>query len=313
VRLIASTEQLWEAHERWEFRVVHYYQLLNMVEQFRWAEELLKDRWVTDVQPPAWVYLLGGLHLLSGADLPAANVLTLWMAFLWGLGALKLARGVTGELLVAMGALVQAKLLFEPGSGMMPDMLYSAALMHGLVALILGGSASGWVLLAQLARYPGTLVGLIGAILSGQWREGGRILGAVALAAGAFGAVGLVTGELEGWLETVAWETGPEHWHGEYDLGLLWSRVPEFYGLWFQYSGGGVLLGLLGFNERACRVLVGTALLYSLLLCTIDHFPSHYFVPLVGMVVVGVASLEKSWLKVIGIAGLCWMWFFGAV
>ena len=58
-----------------ELRFNHYYQLLNMVEQLRWAHE----RWDTDVQPPLWSWLLGAALAVTHGGLPTANVLCLYM------------------------------------------------------------------------------------------------------------------------------------------------------------------------------------------------------------------------------------------
>ncbi len=62
-----------------------------------------------------------------------------------------------------------------------------------------------------------------------------------------------------------------------------------------------------------------TALSYSLLLCTIDHFPSHYFLPLIHLSAVALAAgagtlpqrLPRWIILGLGVAGLGWSALFG--
>jgi hypothetical protein len=128
----------------------------------------------------------------------------------------------------------------------------------------------------------------------------------VFLAALGFGVAGWNSGALDGWLATVAWETGPEHWHGNADPTELLARVVPFYETWLAYAGAlPVLVGLgalavavagdrAGPALRGARVWAGTAALYSLLLCTIDHSPSHYFLPLLHLPVVALACVSSG-------------------
>ena len=94
-----------------------------------------------------------------------------------------------------------------------------------------------------------------------------------------------------------------------------------------MYTGGGLLLAipfLIGHANRLrnnLRVILGTALIYSLILGTIDHNPSHYFLPLVALtgpaVICAIGSLPNrniqmglSVLQLLGIGVYLW---FGIV
>lgn len=329
VCLIASPVALWDLHAAGGLRIVQRYQLLNMVEQLRWADELLLRRSVTDVQPPGWSYLLAAATMIGGDDLPAVHAAMLAALLLCGLAGLRLIRAWGGSpppalLLPALG-LAHARLLLEPGSGGMPDSLYAAALLLALAALA-APAAPGFAraaLLAQLSRYPAPGVALIAAALTLQPRPALRMLLLIAAAAAAFGLYGLWSDQLAGWLATVAWESGPEHWHGEHDPATLLARAPGFYKLWLLYSGGAPLLAAIGIglalseprrraalragNNRPLHgaiACLGTALLYSLLLCTIDHHPTHYFLPLLHLSVLACALLPAADPRLRGWGGI---------
>lgn len=317
--VLPSAEALWELHGRGTLRFVHYYQLLNMVEQLRWARELGVSRWVTDVQPPLWTWALAGPVLLAGGGLPTTNVALLLL--LGATGAATLAALVRlaprapllAWTLPALALAEHAKLLYEPGSAGLPDTLYTFFVLLSVAGLTRSGPGFVFAALgAQLSRYPGALLTGLAALFAGSARRIAALAGAVGAAALGFAAVGTVTGELPGWLETVWWETGPEHWHGEASPGVLLARVPAFYLLWLGYAGGAPLLAALA-PGRAVRQLLGTAVTYSLLLCTIDHTPSHYFLPLLHLSVaaaVCATELPRSpWLRrILTIAVAAGLW-----
>lgn len=290
VYLLPRPSAMWSLQERGELRFVHYYQLLNMVEQLRWAE----DRWVTDVQPPLWTWVLAPAIGLTHGGLPTANVLLAGVLGLTALAGILFLRlhapnaPLAAWLLPGLGAVVTGRLLLEPGSAGMPDGLYAVAIVAGL-----SGRAVPYGLAAQFLRYPGFVVVLLGTFVTRAWRESARLTGLVLATAAAFALGGLLTGDLNSWLTTVAWESGPEHWHGETDVSVLLGRAPTFYSLWVVYSGGTLLLGALRW-PLGTRVALGTALLYSLLLCTIDHTPTHYFVPLVQLSALATACTADS-------------------
>lgn len=318
VYVVPDPDALWALHGAGELRFVHYYQLLNMVEQVRWARELYGRRRVTDVQPPLGSYVAAGPLGLTGGDLPTQNVAFLWVVAATGLAGVAAIRAFAPQapavawLLPAAAVVEHTKLMLEPGSAGMPDTLNAAALLGAVAALARPGprfAAMG--VLAQLSRYPGAVVAAIAAVLDGQVARAARMLAAVLTLAAAFGAWGAATGRLDGWLQTVWWETGPEHWHGETDPAALLGRVPRFYALWIGYAGGLPLLAALRW-PRGTRVALGTALFYSLLLATVDHTPSHYFLPLLHLAAVATACTAdapgSAWtrhgLPILGVAGL---------
>ena len=312
--VVAAQDGVWSLHGSGELRWVHYYQLLNMVEQLRWADA----RWVTDVQPPLWTRVLAPALALTGGGQPTVNVLlalVLALGVLGGVGFLQRHAPdapTAAWLLPGAAAVVVGKLVLEPGSAGMPDALYGVAIVAGLA-----GRYEGFGLAAQLLRYPGAAVVALGALLAGDRRAALRLGALVAAVAALFGLGGAVTGELDGWLGTVAWESGPEHWHGEHDPAVLLGRAPEFYRTWFTYAAGTPLLAALAW-PRGTRVALGTAALYSLLLCTIDHSPTHYFVPLVtlsalalGCTAGQLGGRRGDLVAAAGTLGLAWFWLRG--
>jgi hypothetical protein len=277
--VLSNRDSIWTLDGSGELRFVHYYQLLNMVEQLVWAEE----RWVTDVQPPLGTWVLGPAVAFTGGGQPTANVLLLYVLALSVAAMTRLVHRHAPEaplpawLLPGAAAAVTGKLLLEPGSAGMPDALYASA-----VVAALAGRGEAYMLAAQLLRYPGSAVVALGLLLGGETRKAVRGMVGVVLAAAAFGAGGAVTGALDGWLATVAWESGPEHWGDDYAASSLLPRAPGFYLTWLIYAGATPLLALLN-PGRGVRVALGTALIYSGLLATIHHHPTHYFLPLVQL------------------------------
>lgn len=317
-----STEAVWALHATGELRYVHYYQLLNQVENQVWAEELLSTRRLTLNQPPGWSPLLAVATLLVAPDLTGANALFLWVVLLVGLSGLRLIAAVApgapapAWLLPAAMAAVHAHLMIEPGSCNFPDSLFAASILGVAVALAEDrpGAFAGMGLAASLLRYPGPVVSVL---LAGAWalcfrevpwpalrRFGGAMaaLAGLALLAGALG-------ELQDAAFIVWFETFPEHWHGDYQAGSLLPRIPEFYGLWLRYTGGALALALAGAAlarpggaTQAARALLAAALAYSCVLATVDHHPTHYFLPLVGLtgpaLAAAAAGSEPRWLRI---------------
>ncbi|MSQ00397.1 MAG: hypothetical protein EXR71_00720 [Myxococcales bacterium] len=311
--VIASQAGLWTLDGTGELRFRHYYQLLNMVEQLRWAD----DRWVTDVQPPLWTWVLAPAIVLTHGGQPTANVLLLVVLGAGALGGLLFLRRYAAEAPIAAWALpgaavvVVGKLVLEPGSAGMPDTLYGVTIVAGLTS-----RAPLFGLAAQLLRYPGAAVVLMGTLLQRDRGAARRLVQVVGLAILASGLGGYATGALGGWMATVAWESGPEHWHGDFEPMVLLGRIPPFYWGWLWYGGFTPLLAALAWPPGT-RVALGTALTYSLLLCTIDHSPTHYFVPLVLLSSMAcgctAAALARRWagnlLATAGVVGLlhfCW-------
>ena len=329
--LLTGPDAVWALHAEGGLRYVHYYQLLNQVENLDWAREVREDRWFTWNQPPGWSPLLSIATLLVSPGLPGGNALFLWVIALVGCSAVRLARVIApGAPTVAWlvpGAMAAAHglLMLEPASANFPDSLYAAAILGVATAAAggRGGALGGMGIWAQALRWPGAVLSTFMAVgfavftRARPWRGLGLLwagvgLGAlVALAAAALG-------QADDLLFILYFETFPEHWHGEYAPPELAARVPGFYLSWLTYTGGGLLVATLGaFGARnpprsALRALLFAALAYSALLCTIDHHPTHYFLPLVGltgpMVVAAAAAarprLLRSALPMLVLAGL---------
>jgi len=219
-------------------------------------------------------------------------------------------------------------LMLEPARFNFPDSLYAAALLAVATAIATG--RAGWIaalgIAAGLLRWPGVVVssGLVLAWWATQgerpWRHLGRLWGLVVIGA-VIAAAGVISGDLEDLLFILYFETFPEHWHGNYDPSDLIKRVPDFYLLWLKYSGGGLALaaiGLIGAKTNArqgVRYLLGAFGAYSLLLCTIDHHVTHYFLPLIGATGAAVwaasGAASNKWVRN-GLPILCLigLWIF---
>ncbi|MFH1468407.1 MAG: hypothetical protein ABIO70_28720 [Pseudomonadota bacterium] len=334
VYLLPSQDAVWSLDETGELRFVHYYQCLNIAENQRWAAATLADLRATVNQPPLWAYVLAVPTALISPDLKGAGLLFLWVLGLAGLAGLRLLELAAPKatwpawVLPSLAVLVHGRLMTEPGSFNFPDSLYAAALVSGMAALLAGAPGrSGLLAVAgSLLRYPGAVV-IAGAVLLQALLEGrarsllrlGLRLGAIALAlAGLVAGVGLVTGDLAEWSKILWFETFAEHWHGEGSIALLAPRIPSFYLTWLLYAGGAPLLAVVAARGRALLILL-VAAAYSLLLCTIDHSPTHYFLPLVHLSTVALAAgaggmrerVPGYVLLALGIAGLGWSALFG--
>ncbi len=334
VYIMPSTEAVWALHAEGEIRYVHNYQILNQAENQVWAAQMLTSRRATMNQPPGWSPLLSVATVFMVPDLQAGSALFLLVVLLVGASAVRLgsilAPGAPGVawLLPAGMAASHGLLMLEPASFNFPDSLYAAALI-GVAAAIASGRG-GWIvglgIGAGLLRWPGVVVTSLlllawwAARGERPWAHLGRLWGWVLLGA-VLALVGVLTGDLEDLLFILYFETFPEHWHGEYALGELFSRVPGFYRLWLVYTGGGLLLAVLGALGKASTARQGTRFLllgfgaYSLLLCTIDHHVTHYFLPLVGATGVAVltasAALSSRWLRIaFPILCLAGLWIF---
>jgi hypothetical protein len=334
VYVMPSSEAVWALHGTGELRFVHNYQLLNQAENQVWAQEMLTTRRATMNQPPGWSPLLSVATVFTVPDLQAGTALFLCVLLLVGatsvrLGSL-LAPGAPATAWLVPAGMVASHglLMFEPASFNFPDSLYAAALLAVAAAIASGRGA--WIaalgIAAGLLRWPGVVVTsmllLAWWVSRGDrpWRHLGRLWGLVLLG-GLVALAGVITGDLEDLLFILYFETFPEHWHGNYDAAALLSRVPSFYRLWLVYTGGGLLIaatGLFGTQTKARQgvrfLLLGFGA-YSLLLCTIDHHVSHYFLPLVGATGAAVwaasAAPSSRWVRsglpIVCLAGL---WIF---
>lgn len=313
VTVFPSTLAVWELHGEGVLRFTHYYQMLNQVENLDWADEVLTTRRFTINQPPGWSPILATAGLFLGNDLVTGNRLFLFVILLVGVTAVRLASTLaptapTLAWLVPGGMVASHGLLMlEPASTNFPDSLFAAAVLA--VALSLSAGRSSWLIAMSIAagllRWPGVVLSSL-FILSWHtsqrtpsWAPLKRLWSVVGVGV-VLAAVGVFTGDLPDLLFVLYFETFPEHWHGNYALPALLARVPDFFGLWTTYTGGGLLLAaLFCFAPKTqarsgLRFLMGAIGVYSLFLCTIDHHPTHYFLPLIGITGVGVVLASDS-------------------
>ncbi|MGC6509382.1 MAG: hypothetical protein ACON4U_13260 [Myxococcota bacterium] len=340
VYLMSSAEAVWALHATGTLRYFIYYQLLNQVENQVWAQEILEDRRFTWNQPPGWSPLLAMATVFTIPDLPGAAILFLWVLVLVGLSTLRLASVAAPSAPMLSWAIpaalvvVHGLLMFEPGSINFPDSLYAAALV-GVMTSVIKHDLKGFGFLgvwAQALRWPGGFLSVLMFFLARRTsqlpvRQYLRNL-SVGIGLGmVIAGIAMASGDAEDLLFILYFETFPEHWHGNYNPIDLLSRLPNFYAHWTMYTGGGLLLAipfLIGHANRLrnnLRVILGTALIYSLILGTIDHNPSHYFLPLVALtgpaVICAIGSLPNrniqmglSVLQLLGIGVYLW---FGIV
>jgi hypothetical protein len=312
VFVLPGAESVWAAHANGSLRYIHYYQLLNQVENQVWAQEMLQDRWATLNQPPGWSPLLTIATVLIIDDMQAAAILFLWVLVLVGASAVRLASVLAPQAprlaFLVPGAMVlcHGLLMFEPGSYNFPDSLFAAAIVA--VSTAIAERRAGWIaglgIAAGLSRWPGVFLSTL--LLLAHWRAFGALqskalkrLWTWVFVGAVLAAIGAAAGVLDDLLFILYFETFPEHWHGEYAATRLTPRIPGFFALWAAYTGGGLLLAAATAlravpspSRSGLRWLIGSIGGYSLLLCTIDHHPTHYFLPLVA--VTGVAVVCAS-------------------
>jgi len=341
IYLLTGADAVWALHAEGTLRYVHYYQILNQVENQVWAQDMLIDRWATLNQPPGWSPILSTATVLLETDLPAAGVLFLWVLVLLGLSAIRLIsilapHAPTVAFILPSGmVLAHGLLMLEPGSQNFPDSLYAAALIA--VAAAIAEGRTGWIvglgIAAGLLRWPGVIVSTIFVVL--WWKATGqrqaKVLAKLWIWVGMgaiIAAIGVATGVLQDLLFILYFETFPEHWHGEYSPTRLLPRVPGFYALWTAYTGGGLVLaaGAAFLTQpstarRNLRWLLSAIGVYSLMLATIDHHPTHYFLPLIAMTGVALAcaaaatehTVLRRGLPVVCLTGLAIFLFIGDV
>ncbi|MEE2750321.1 MAG: hypothetical protein VX519_02740 [Myxococcota bacterium] len=297
-----------------EARFAHYYQILNIVENQRWAAEVLETRHLTINQPPLWSYVLAVPTLLVGPELPASSLLLLWVLVLiaaTGLLLIELSAPNapwSAWLLPGCFAAVHLQLMLQPGSINFPDSLYTAALLGGAASLLSRDGSARVTLLglcAGLLRYPGTITITLWALFLGRrtpWRSLATLWGSVLGLSAVLAVSAALTGQLGEWLDILYFETIPEHYANNPEAPAFWDRPWPFYKTWFAYTGGALML-VLPLASRPSRWLTGCAVAYSLMLCTIDHLTTHYFLPLVAMTAAAIAAnatgLNHRFLRVI--------------
>jgi hypothetical protein len=99
---------------------------------------------------------------------------------------------------------------------------------------------------------------------------------------GAMLVAAVMSKSLEAWLFALYFETIPEHFNNNPDALPLLDRPLEFFKYWGRV-GGVALVFALPLRGALARTAFGTALLYAPFLMFIDHFSSHYFLPLIAL------------------------------
>ncbi len=322
-------EVLWDAEALGGWVPIHYYQILNIAENVAWSREVLENRWVTRNQPPLWSYVYSSVNVYVGEGLWAVSLFFLVIVGCSVFLAWEVVRAERTDapvwlmLPLLFIGLSHARIMVEPGSTNFPDNLYALAMLASFLALVRGrcglfGMAGA---ATTLLRYSGSgLIVLMALVAAWQWptrrRHMFRCLGWWAAVMGgivsAFLLTSLVEGTLDTWLEVLYFETFPEHFHGNYDLNALMGRPPEFYWTLLKVTGfmPALWLFLRGRIPRSAALLTAG---YTALLCFIDHFPSHYFVPpmyLVGIATAGLLARFKGWpqwgLSALCLVGMVW-------
>lgn len=302
VYLMASSDAVWALHGTGELRYIHYYQLLNQVENQQWANEMLTTRRFTWNQPPGWSPILTTSNILVAPDLHGASCLFLHVLLLVGLSSLHLTSTIAPRAtqmaysIPALLMVVHALLMFEPGSQNFPDSLFAAAILGVWTSIFQGASRRFGLLgfLSQALRWPGAILSTL--FFLSQYslnteRDTENIKGSMMILWSSIGigiliaGLAMLTGDAEDLLFVLYFETFPEHWHGNFNPFELLKRIPQFFKMWTFYTGGMLVLSLpFLFNvyNKTITPLLLSILGYGLLLGTIDHHPSHYFLPLVA-------------------------------
>ncbi len=315
-----SSDELLEFARESGYRFMHPFQLLNVTENVRWADEVATDFVLsgrspdglsTLHQPPAWTYQLAPVRQLISGHMVTASGIFLAILALIGLGGLVAAREaatteIDGKLAVLLGigigaaVLQHGRMMVSDGSMNFPDNLFALALLVAPLLLVTGRARTFlmWAVLATLLRYPGAVVVAMSAGAMALMRPDLRRRAAlmamrfglvVAVFCGVMLLVAVFTDALEAWLFALWFETVPEHFDNNSEALPLLRRPLEFLRIW-GLAGGGVLLVAVPFRGTLARVLVATALLYAPFLAFIDHFSHHYFLPLIALAAAGAAA-----------------------
>lgn len=292
---------------------MHPFQLLNVTENIRWAEELARGEFTLPgrparagtgrqgtaiAQPPAWSYLFAPARRLLGEQTAVASALllsTLLLAVIVGLKGIEDELGVPPPpavgVVMGFAAVQWGQLMVSDGSINFPDNFYTLALLASVTALVSRRTRVFimWAALASLLRYPGAVVvGMAGAALFAvaptRRRDTLDALAQFALVLAAFCGLmliwGLRSGQLDAWFYSLYWETVPEHFQNNAHAAPLVYR-PLIFLLKWLFVGGGILIFAFPFRSVLSRVAVITALGYFPFLAFIDHTSNHYFLPLI--------------------------------
>ncbi|MCO4772744.1 MAG: hypothetical protein KDA24_22120 [Deltaproteobacteria bacterium] len=306
------------------FRFMHPFQMLNVTENVRWADEVAgeyvlsgraPDGSSTLHQPPGWTYLYAPAREMLSPHLVTGSSLLLAILALIALASLAGAESVAGTpltgrvgLLLGVGvtamALQHGRMMVSDGSVNFPDNLYALALLLSVLLLVTGRTRTFlvWAFLATILRYPGAVVVALAAgslaVLRADLRR--RVIDAamrfglaVAAFCGVMLMVAVLTGALDQWLFALWFETIPEHFDNNPDADPLWKRPIEFLRIW-GLVGGAAVFASLPLRGTLSRVALATALLYAPFLAFIDHFSHHYFLPLIALIACSAAANAAS-------------------
>lgn len=335
VYLIPSADAVWSLHSTGRLQFIHYYQILNQVENQVWAQEVLSNRRYTWNQPPGWSPILAASTILVADDLNGASILLLWVLSIIGLSSLRLCLLIapyahtSAFVLPAFFVIIHGQLMLLPASMNFPDSLYTAAILGVFIGLLENNERQSALLgfASQALRWPGGVLAIYFWTLKRKLyseKSSFRFLKILGSCIAIFGLIAIVTtqsndaGKI---FDILYFETFPEHWHDNYAPFTLLARIPSFFAHWILYTGGSLLL-VIPFlygpdreERNHLRFLMFSILPYALILGTIDHSPSHYFLPLVActgpMLVASISLVGKrgSMLAALSICGIClYLW-----
>jgi len=320
---------------------MHPFQLLNVTENIRWAEEMARgdfvlpgrparlsagEQGVALAQPPAWSYLYAPARRLIGEQTATASALLLSFLLFFvivGLKAIEDEVGIAPYPLLgaALGfAAVQgAQLMIRDGSINFPDNLYALALLVSAAGLVSRRTRVFvvWAVLAALLRYPGAVVvGMAGGalfLLAPKQRRStvdalARFTLVIAIFCAGMLVWGIRSGLLDAWFYSLYWETVPEHFQNNANAAPLLIR-PIVFNLKWMCVGGGLLIVAFPFRGTLSRVMAVTALAYMPFLAFIDHHSNHYFLPLILMAALSACasvahtkeSRRRTWALVVAL------------
>lgn len=326
----------------------HPFQLLNVTENVRWAAEVASTQAFAGRspdgtshlhQPPAWTYLYAPARqmltpqLVVGSFLFCFIILAIVAVVLKAAeaelvsggqveGKIGIAVGAALGLAVAMNGIQHTELITSDASMNFPDTLYALGLVGSVVLLVAGRFRMFllWAALAALLRYPGAVVVGLAALTFMATDKQRRALVTDAIVkfvmglcvfCGAMLIAAIASESLEAWLFALYFETVPEHFNNNPDALPLLRRPLEFFKYWGRV-GGIALLFALPLRGTMARTAFGTALLYAPFLMFIDHFSSHYFLPLIALAslvaVTNIARAQNDYVRVgsaVALAAAC--------
>ncbi len=290
------------------FKPMHYYQLLNVAENVRWAEEYTRDGYCTLNQPPLWSYVYASIRVLMGPHLLSVHFFYLLLLFGIFATASRLLEidhpsiPALAFLPLALLAVSHGRLMANDGSANFPDNLFALGILASVLFALrdLPRTFVAFALAATVLRYPGATV--VGFSLIGLWvwapsrrRQAFRLGRGMVLGVGGFCLAMLLWGGLSGllsqWLKVIHFETLPEHFRNNQDPLPIAQRPIEFIRQLTVFTGF-LFPFALPAQGRVARITLTTALLYIPFLAFIDHFSHHYFLPLLPLV--GVAAVSNG-------------------